>query len=366
MVGFTRGGGEICDLKIAGKLEEKGVEVTFIYAKPLTSSVPTPVTEFETVEISTPHLQELAYRAPRGIGGVLSDIDSKVFNRRVATHIADGPYDIVRINSDPLFSSHIESLEIPVTTKMNAAPHSFWHDTINPYSSSYDLLAAFDRVFAYPDTAERLADYDQIDTTVIEPGVDTDVFTPDEQLTKDRTRLVFVGRFVPAKNLKLLLEAVSGLADRDDWELVLVGDGPLRETLEATVERLGLRDRVEFPGYVDNDDIAPYYREANVFVLSSTIEDYPLTLLEAQSAGTPVVASTVGGIPEIVDEGITGLLFESGDVDGLREALRRLLDEPERRQEMARHARERIETGFSWRQRAKRRKEIYESLTANN
>jgi len=106
-----------------------------------------------------------------------------------------------------------------------------------------------------------------------------------------------------------------------------VGDGPERGRIEKLVARLGLTDRVTFAGQQDSAE--PYYAMADVAVLSSLSEGSPNALLEAMAAGVPVVATAVGGIPEIVTDGESALLVRPGDVGAMSTAIARLLvDEP--------------------------------------
>lgn len=140
-----------------------------------------------------------------------------------------------------------------------------------------------------------------------------------------------VGRLVELKNHRLLLEQVPALAAAfPELRVVLVGDGPMRGELEAHARALGIEGRTCFTGA--RSDVGALLPALDAFVLPSRTEGLSIALLEACAAGLPIVASRVGGNPEIVDHGNTGLLFESDDGDALRLALQRLLgDAPLRR-----------------------------------
>src|SRR5262249_50140252 len=112
-------------------------------------------------------------------------------------------------------------------------------------------------------------------------------------------------------------------ARHPESRVLLVGDGPLRADLEALAATLGVGDRVTFAGYRDRPE--RFLRLMDVFALTSRSEGMPLAILEAWAAGLPVVASRVGGIPEVVADGRTGLLFPAGDDAGLATHLDRLL-----------------------------------------
>lgn len=142
--------------------------------------------------------------------------------------------------------------------------------------------------------------------------------------------------------------------------LVLVGDGPCRPSLEATARGAGLGDSVEFAGRVP--DIWANLRDADVFALASRNEALGIAVMEAMAAGLPVVAPAVGGIPELVEPGVTGELFASGDSDALARKLIDVLGSAERRQKMsvaAQQAAEAMRMSESMREYF----ELYERLT---
>lgn len=136
--------------------------------------------------------------------------------------------------------------------------------------------------------------------------------------------ILFVGRLVRAKGLAVLLRAAAGLEGRS---VVVAGDGPERQSLEALAVELGVD--VRFLGWVDESRRAALLRGCRVFAMPSLWEEpFGIAGVEALGAGLPVVASRVGGIPSWLDDGHGGLLVEPGDVDALRSALRRVLEEP--------------------------------------
>ena len=131
-----------------------------------------------------------------------------------------------------------------------------------------------------------------------------------------------IGRMVPQKGFDVLLEAFRELAKKlPELALVLAGDGVSRPELQAKAHRLGLSDRVSFPGRVDHSRAVELFRGAELFVLPSRHEPQGIVVLEAMAAGTPVVAAAVGGVPEIVRDGDNGLLFTGGDPIALAETV---------------------------------------------
>ena len=151
---------------------------------------------------------------------------------------------------------------------------------------------------------------------------------PRELLGLDPGALVVgtVGNLTPKKDHLTLLEAhASVVATRPEARLVIVGTGPQEEQLRSAVRSLGIEDSVRLTG--SRDDVAELLAAFDVFAMSSRHEGLPIALLEAMASGLPVVATRVGGIPEVVDDGVNGLLVPPGDAGMLAAAIGKLLDD---------------------------------------
>lgn len=155
--------------------------------------------------------------------------------------------------------------------------------------------------------------------------------------------LTMVARLAPPKDPTALLQALAGIDT--PWRLRFVGDGPDRAAVEAAVDTLGLRSRVELLGV--RADIPQLLASSHVGLLVSRQEGFPLVLLEAMRAGLPVVASDVGGIREAVTDGVTGHLVPRGDVDTLRLKLAALVSDPEARRRLGDAGRRAYEARFT-------------------
>ncbi len=166
---------------------------------------------------------------------------------------------------------------------------------------------------------------------VVHNGVDSGRFFPADQaqareelgLPRDRRLLLFVGHMVPVKDPALALKALTRVPRAD---LVLVGDGPLLPALRRLCAELGLAHRVHFAGGRSNAQVARYLAAADALLLSSRSEGEPNVVLEALASGRPVAAFAVGGVPDLVREGVGGALARPGDSDSLGAAARRVLD----------------------------------------
>lgn len=140
--------------------------------------------------------------------------------------------------------------------------------------------------------------------------------------------LLFVGMLVPVKNLDLLLRSYAQVSDRIGLPLTLAGDGPLRPALESRAAELGISGLVHFVGAQSREDVAALMRRADALVLPSKSEGWPLVVAEALACGTPVVASRVGGIPEIVGSDAGGILVTPGDETELAASLIEIVERP--------------------------------------
>jgi glycosyltransferase involved in cell wall biosynthesis len=147
-----------------------------------------------------------------------------------------------------------------------------------------------------------------------------------------------IGRLVPIKGLDVFLDAAARVADRSPRDLgfVIAGDGPLRQQLEAHRDRLGLGERCTFLGEIS--DIRGFYADCDLVVMSSRNEGAPIVLLEAMAAGKPVVATRVGGVPDMVEDGVSALLVPSDDSEALSAAIQQLVDDDGKRDRIAQAA----------------------------
>jgi glycosyltransferase involved in cell wall biosynthesis len=147
-----------------------------------------------------------------------------------------------------------------------------------------------------------------------------------------------VGRLVPIKNLGLLLEALQiAQADAPNLHVVFVGDGELREDLASQAAALDIAHAVTFAGW--QDDLPAVYADLDATVISSHNEGTPACLIEAMASGCPVIATRVGGVPDMIEPGVTGQLIPPGDANALATAIVNLVKEPEQARRMADQAR---------------------------
>lgn len=171
-----------------------------------------------------------------------------------------------------------------------------------------------------------------------------------------------VGRLSAVKNHVLFLRSAKILLDKGiKAKFLVVGDGPLKKDMERLAEELGIKENVIFTGWYNK--IHQLYKIMDIFVLSSHMEGMPVTLLEAMANSIPVVATRVGGIPEIVEDGKTGFLVPPDDPDSLSRAIYSLLDDPLKRREMGLVGAEVIKKKFTLRIMADAVGGLYDELS---
>jgi glycosyltransferase involved in cell wall biosynthesis len=184
-------------------------------------------------------------------------------------------------------------------------------------------------------------------------GIDLERFPAPRSANNHVPRIVSVGRLVPFKGFDDLIDACDELARRRiDFVCDIIGDGPLRETLQAKIEQLDLSSRVNLLGSLSQDAVLEKLQAADIFALASTTDAqgatdvFPTVILEAMASARPVVSTRLAGIPELVVDGQTGMLAPPGDSTALAHALEQLLRDPELRLRFGHSGRARIEQDF--------------------
>lgn len=353
-----------------------------------------------------------------GIRKLLSGFDPEVFEQSVCTVVAGPPFDPqtgarlvslgrARRSSGLLMTDfyrlfrrerpHIVharnwgTIEAVPAAKLARVPgviyseHGLDLSTVNVQPWRRNAFRRFcfryaDRVFA---VSQGLRDYfvRQLGLPpqrlpVIANGVDTERYRPvslvrEEMrqklgLSRDLFTVGTVSRLDPVKDHGTLFRAAEALLGQGcALQVIVVGDGPQRAALERCVGASQLlRNRVLFTG--SRSDIAQWLQSFDVFVLPSLAEGMSNTLLEAMASGVAPVASRVGGNPEVIEEGMSGLLFEAGDANALAACLKALALDPQRRHEMGTRARRRVMSRFSLKDMLENYGRLYEGLWAGD
>jgi glycosyltransferase involved in cell wall biosynthesis len=225
-------------------------------------------------------------------------------------------------------------------------------------------------MFTHGDAVQHFRNEVGIEIPGVPPGVDSALFRPARDERERRSvraelgvadhefMLITVGRLIQGKGHGFLLEALAGRARAARIRLFVAGDGILRERLESKARDLGLAGRVEMMGHLGKAELARRLQAADAFCLMSEYENYSNAVLEAMSAGLPVIATDVGGFLLQVKDGRNGFLIRPGDRDGLLARIGELAGDAELRRRLA-DAGRRFAAQFQWESTAKRVEEIY-------
>ena len=198
---------------------------------------------------------------------------------------------------------------------------------------------------------------------VIYDGVDTETFQPLE-MAKQPASILYVGNSDDRnKGARYLLKALALMKGRSDFHLTVV-DRSIALLVPTLARELGIEDRVTLTGRVSREELVRLYNQAQLFVSPSLYEGFGLPAAEAMACGTPVVATTAGAFPEVIEQDVSGLLVPPADAHALKDAIERLLDDAALRETFSNEGRRRIVDHFSWQETATRTAALYEEVRA--
>ena len=248
--------------------------------------------------------------------------------------------------------------------------NSIWHENVSGFKRK--IASLIERLFAKLYTQQIIAVSENLkQELILKHGVNekkikvipNGVEVPLVYVRQEHSPLIIgtLARFAPQKGLSFFIEALYLLKeDGINFQAVIGGDGPLKEELVAKVKTLGLGEIVQFPGYIQ--DPQNFYHSIDIFVLPSLSEGLPLTILEAMSQKLPVVATQVGGIPEVIKSGENGILVPPQDAVSLKEALLALITREELRKKLGEKAYLTVYEHYNIEVMARNTEEIYRRL----
>jgi len=277
------------------------------------------------------------------------------FLGRVAAFLARAPI-IVFTAHGFIFNESMNRLKKRLFIWMERIGSKLTHRIITV--SNYDKKSA---------VLNRVSAEDKLRT--IYNGIDVDEFNKNEGnyakaamgLNDNSLVIGSVANFFPNKGLHCLIEGMSELVKRHpNLALLLVGDGPLRIELMEETKKFNLTDKVFFLGHVDN--IPHVLKLFDIFVLPSLKEGFPWAILEAMAAKRAIVATEVGGIPEMIVDGESGVLIKPGDIDSLVRKIHDLLADPQLRDELGEYAQKRVALEFTLKRMIQETEAFYQEL----
>ncbi len=285
--------------------------------------------------------------------------------RRVADYLKVSRPDIVHTHLFEgdfwgAWASFLAGIKKTVSTKHDSLSEGFWRDLLGRFirKKRTKVIAISEAIKEFLLKKEKIK---LKKIALVRNGVDIEKFYSTKKIFRNHQNFVIgsVGRLAKEKGYKYLLRACRFL-HHSDWRLILVGDGLLKQELQVLAEDLGISSKVEFVGQKEN--VQDFLSEMDVFVLPSLSEGLSLVLLEAGLSGKFVVASAVGGIPEIIEHQKTGLLFPPKNIEKLTAHLNWAWENKEQAQEMAVALRESVRKNFNIKEVVKKYQEVYENI----
>jgi glycosyltransferase involved in cell wall biosynthesis len=284
-----------------------------------------------------------------------------------------GQFDIIHAHSHLFFSTNVctlnrllDSTPLIVTNHgLISASAPEWLNQIYKKTITKITFDIADCILCYTEIEKKNIEKLGINTKkirVIHNGVDTTLFTPHPNKKKNGFQhLLWVGRFVLGKRVDLLIEAYNTtLKEYPNARLTLVGEGPLKESIENKIEKLGLKKNIQIINRIDNSDLPALYNQADIFILPSLMEGIPRTLLEAMSCGIPVIVTELPHLANLVKD--AGLFIPRENPIVLSEQIARLLQNKELALRLGNHGREIIEKQYSWQDTVQQTLNVYQEF----
>jgi N-acetyl-alpha-D-glucosaminyl L-malate synthase BshA len=269
------------------------------------------------------------YAVPHATAAFLADeiLRSAMGARAPSTVTTLHGTDITLVGSDPSFKQ-VVAFSIERSNGVTTVSESLKQDTRRALDTQRDIRVIPN--FLDCDAYRRLP-----------AGVLRDRFCP---ASSGEALVLHVSNFRPVKRVGIVLDVFRRLRARVPARLVLIGDGPDRVDLERSAADLGLSDVVHFVG--EQPDVVPWLSAADLFLLPSSQESFGMAALEAMACEVPVVASRIGGLPEVIDDGVTGFLCELDDVDAMVERSVAVLTDAALRERIGQAAAQHVRTHF--------------------
>jgi glycosyltransferase involved in cell wall biosynthesis len=283
----------------------------------------------------------------------------------IATVRKIGP-DLVHAQS---LASGIPAL---LSKKLLKIPYVVWGQGSDVYFPKGFLIITPEKIIRNADAAIALTgdmkramqDICQRDIAVVPNGISIVDQLDTNDATAHGKHILYVGRLEPVKGVRYLISAMKRVHDTiPDARLIIIGEGTERAMLEALSARLGLQTCVQFGGEVPHEKVLSFMQQADVFVLPSLSEGFPMVIVEALACGLPVVASRVGGVPEIITNETNGYLVEAKDEGALADRIQVLLQDDLLRKKIS-DANKELVKKYSWENVIIKLEKIYESSVA--
>ena len=232
---------------------------------------------------------------------------------------------------------------------LNAKLVNFLHQLLKPVTRS--ILRNASSVVSNSESLRQLAltTFPEQKIITITNGICSQDFEPVEMKKPDKQTITVlcVARLISRKAVNVILDAIAEV-DSPGLRLLVAGAGPKKNALISQAKSLMIDDRIEFLGHITGEELIAVYQQADFLIHPTLTESFSMTLLEAMSCGLPVIASDIGGVPELVEHEVNGLLIAPADVSALAEAIGRLAHSEPLRTQISRLNRKKILDRFTW------------------
>lgn len=284
----------------------------------------------------------------------------------VHLHFTYPPYSFVtRLSVPVVITTHglvsIREKGFSFSTVRNFVTMKF---ILNPYFEKKALQNANKIVVVSKimnETVDHIIGYDP-KTVYIPNGIDYEKFNMESITENNQLSILFIGRLIKVKGVDILIRALPIIKKTiPNIHLFIAGDGSQCKKLKHLTMKLGVAENTTFLGFISGNDKLEMFRSANIFVIPSRFESFGITALEALAAGVPIIASNVGGIPDILDNNKYGMLVESDNSEALAQCIVKLANDLELRNKMIEAGKRRAKD-FSWNDVAKETIRLYYSL----
>ncbi len=360
MMCMYRGGGENFDLNMSKNLSELNQEIEFIFLKPIFKNVKFKLPKSYTqTPIKSPWLYPfslLLYDSILNIPvirGVPRSIGQIVFELKVFFYLYKNNYEntVIHICGLGLLSVLLTKFTNYKVYLRCPGPPKYW---LNQFliKKSQNVIANGDafRVITEKIPEKNLIRIDVgIDFNLFKTFVDKKTLKSKLNLKSNKNYIIFVGRLVKIKNLKLLVTVLLDLFEKNEnWDLLILGDGPDKKKCLKMIIKNDLKDRFHFLGYKKQKDLKNYYGASDIYVLTSTYDNFPNSILEAMAMSLPVIASNTGGVKQQVKNGKSGYLFNIDDKNELKIKLSKLMSDSKLREKFGNTGNKIILDKYSW------------------
>lgn len=361
MLGMHRGGGENVDLNLIRGLSEQGHEIELLFLRPFFSDYkekdfPEGV---KLKQVRSPWLYMLSqklYKTPflgsfRGLRGLPRFIGQTIFEFLAFLKIYFRKDKELMVHACGLciFGYLVKTFtNYKVFIRLPGPVH---------YGFEKKCLEKVDVIFANGNAYEKMAPLFSHNLSYLEIGVNSKLFHPREKhllreklgLDKEELILFTVGRLSKIKNISIQIEAIAELKKKSFiTRLLIAGDGPEEQFLKDCALKNGCLEQITFLGKQAPSALAEFYAASDIFLISSTYDNFPNVVLEAMSSGLPVIGSRVGGIPLQVENGKNGFLFDSEDKEQLVQAIFQYIDHSDLLKLHSENALALVQKKYSW------------------